>query len=95
MRNAAIDIEYAKKKGITVSGSGGRGDSTLEHIWALLLGTVRHLVVEDANIKSCHEVWQTKVPFGLSGRTLGIVGAGRLGSQTAQAGYLPRLACSC
>lgn len=32
--------------------------------------------------------WQTFVPLGLSGRTLGIVGAGKLGQSTAKAQFL-------
>jgi len=59
-RNAAIDIAHAKEKGIVVSGAQGMGNSTLEHIWALILA------------------------MGLSGRTLGLVGVGRLGSRTAK-----------
>jgi lactate dehydrogenase-like 2-hydroxyacid dehydrogenase len=39
--NAGIDVKHAHAKGIIVSGTGGKGDSTLEHIWALILATVR------------------------------------------------------
>jgi 26S proteasome regulatory subunit N2 len=84
MRNAAIDIEYAKDKGIMVSGAIGKGDSTIEHIWALILATARYLVTEDRNMKESKMQWQSTVPMGLSGRTLGLVGVGRLGSRTAK-----------
>ncbi|KAI0331986.1 D-isomer specific 2-hydroxyacid dehydrogenase [Cubamyces sp. BRFM 1775] len=81
--NRGIDVAYAKTKGIIVSGTGGRGNSTLEHIWALILATVRYIVVEDVRTKASAVPWQTTIPMGLAGRTLGLVGVGRLGSQTA------------
>jgi phosphoglycerate dehydrogenase-like enzyme len=83
-RNAAIDIDHAKKKGITVSGTISLSPSTLEHIWALILATMRHIVAEDANIKAKNPQWQTVVPTGLAGKTLGLIGVGRLGMMTAK-----------
>jgi 26S proteasome regulatory subunit N2 len=83
-RNAAIDIAHAKEKGIVVSGAKGKGDSTLEHIWALILATARYLLIEDKNMKEGKVRWQSTIPMGLSGRTLGLVGVGKLGSQTAK-----------
>ena len=84
MRNAAIDIGHAKNKGIVVSGAKGKGDSTLEHIWTLILATTRYLVFEDRNVKEGKVQWQSTLPMGLYGRTLGLIGVGRLGSQTAR-----------
>lgn len=86
MRNAGIDVKHAKENGISVSGTGSRGNSTLEHIWALILSVARYIVLEDGNIKSGRTSWQSTVPFGLSGKTLGLIGVGRLGSQTAKVG---------
>ncbi|TFK57039.1 D-isomer specific 2-hydroxyacid dehydrogenase [Heliocybe sulcata] len=83
-RNAAIDVAYANAKGIVVSGTSGKGNSTLEHIWALILATARYLVHEDANVKRNAQKWQTYIPLGLAGRTLGLVGVGKLGSMTAK-----------
>ncbi|KAI0652137.1 D-isomer specific 2-hydroxyacid dehydrogenase [Trametes meyenii] len=82
--NAGIDVAYAKTKGVVVSGTGGKGNSTLEHIWALLLATVRYITVEDARVKAGAVPWQVTIPFGLSGRTLGLVGVGRLGTATGR-----------
>ncbi|KAF9462162.1 D-isomer specific 2-hydroxyacid dehydrogenase [Collybia nuda] len=84
MRNQGIDIDFAKSKGIIVSGTGSGGNSTLEHIWALILSVARNIAVDDANIKSGSPLWQTSIPVGLSGKTLGLIGVGRLGSQTAK-----------
>ena len=82
--NAGIDVAHAKKKGIVVSGTGGGGNSTLEHIWALILATARHIALDDAGVKGRRQTWQTAVPFGLAGKTLGLVGVGRLGGATAK-----------
>ncbi|KAH9846820.1 D-isomer specific 2-hydroxyacid dehydrogenase [Lenzites betulinus] len=82
--NRGIDIAHAKSKGIVVSGTGGKGNSTLEHIWALLLATVRHIVVEDARTKASAVPWQSTIPMGLAGKTLGLVGVGRLGAETGR-----------
>ncbi|KAJ7125679.1 D-isomer specific 2-hydroxyacid dehydrogenase [Mycena crocata] len=84
MRNFAIDTEHAKRKDIAVSGTVSSAASTLEHIWAIILATMRHIVTEDRNIKTKNPQWQTLVPTGLSGKTLGLIGVGRLGSQTAK-----------
>lgn len=84
MRNLGIDVAYAKTKGVTVVGAGGKGDSTLEHIWAIILATVRHIVVEDARTKAGAVPWQSTIPMGLGGKTLGLLGVGRLGSETGR-----------
>ncbi|KAH6917464.1 D-isomer specific 2-hydroxyacid dehydrogenase [Coprinopsis sp. MPI-PUGE-AT-0042] len=82
--NRGIDIQHANSKGIVVSGTWGSGNPTLEHIWALLLATAKNIVVEDRNIKDGNPRWQTTIPVGLAGKTLGLVGVGRLGSQVAK-----------
>lgn len=84
MWNAGINIGHAKTKGIVVCGTGSGGNSTLEHIWALILGTARHLTLEDAGVKARRQLWQSTIPVGLAGKTLGLVGVGRLGGQTAK-----------
>lgn len=89
MQNRSIDVDHARAKGIFVSGTGGKGNSTLEHIWALILATVRYVAVEHANVRADNPQWQTHVPLALSGRTLGLVGAGNLGAATA------KVICTC
>lgn len=82
--NRSIDLQAAEERGIIVAGTKGRGNATLEHIWALILATTRYLVQEDANVKSGKKQWQSTMPLGLAGRTLGLLGAGRLGQSTAK-----------
>lgn len=82
--NRSIDLKAAQERGIIVAGTKGRGNSTLEHIWTLILATVRFLVQEDANVKASKPMWQSTLPMGLGGRTLGLLGAGKLGQSTAK-----------
>lgn len=84
MWNRGIDVPHAEKKGIVVSGSGGAGNSTLEHIWALILGTARYVAFEDRGVKAKRQLWQSTVPVALGGKTLGLVGVGKLGAATAK-----------
>src|SRR4029077_1937166 len=83
-RNAAIDIEAAARHGVTVCGTDVPGASTAELAWGLILALVRHVPTEAANMRDGR--WQTTVGIDLAGRTLGIVGLGRLGSIVARYG---------
>jgi phosphoglycerate dehydrogenase-like enzyme len=83
MRNLSIDIRSANSQGVKVAGTTGAGNPTLEHTWALILGVMRHVAEEDRNTKR-GGVWQTFVPTGLQGRTMGLVGLGKLGGETAK-----------
>jgi phosphoglycerate dehydrogenase-like enzyme len=84
MRNAAIDVEAATARGITVCGTGFGSDSTAELTWALILGLARHLRVETIDRGS--ERWQQTVGTDLYGATLGLIGAGRIGADVARVG---------
>jgi phosphoglycerate dehydrogenase-like enzyme len=80
-RNAAIDLEAAKARGIVVTGTDVPANATVELTFALMLGQARHIPAETANM--AHGLWQTTVGRELKGRTLGVVGLGRLGAQVA------------
>lgn len=84
MGNAVVDIEAARERGITVCGTGGLGPPTAELTWALILALLRHVPQEDAAVRA--GLWQTSVGVGLHGKTLGVLGLGRLGSQVATVG---------
>ena len=81
MRNAAIDMKAAADHGVTVCGTAGNTESTVEMIWALIQAVVRRLPQEDRATRLGR--WQTSVGWTLAGRTLGLVGLGRLGARTA------------
>jgi phosphoglycerate dehydrogenase-like enzyme len=83
-RNASIDVEAARRRGVVVSGTGSVGSATVELTWALILAASRHLVTETENVRAGR--WQSTVGRDLAGRTLGVIGLGRLGSQVAAIG---------
>ncbi|KAJ3734738.1 D-isomer specific 2-hydroxyacid dehydrogenase [Lentinula guzmanii] len=67
-----------------IATTGNGGNSTVEHIWTLIMSVARHIVLEHINIRTSNPQWQTVVPMGLAGSTLGLIGVGRLGSETAK-----------
>ncbi len=83
-RNAAIDTGAAAAHGVTVCGTDVPGASTAELTWGLILALVRHIPTEDRGMRAGG--WQTTVGLDLAGRTLGIVGLGRLGAVVARYG---------
>ncbi|MCF3138570.1 D-2-hydroxyacid dehydrogenase family protein [Paenarthrobacter sp. AR 02] len=82
MANAAIDMEAAKERGIVVCGTAGSPAAAPELAWALLLAFARNLPVEENSLRAGE--WQTGVGFELEGKTLGIVGLGKIGSRMAR-----------
>ena len=64
---------------------GGSHPAT-HHTWAMLLALARNIAADDAAIK--RGGWQTDVAVGLAGKTLGLVGLGRLGAAVARVGIL-------
>jgi phosphoglycerate dehydrogenase-like enzyme len=84
MRNAAIDLAAAARHGVTVCGTDMLPYPTAELTWGLILGLVRHIPREDAAMRA--GAWQTTLGIGLKGKTLGILGLGRLGAQVAAVG---------
>jgi phosphoglycerate dehydrogenase-like enzyme len=84
MRNASIDVAAANELGITVSGTDGLPYPTAELTWALILALARQVPAEDRATRSGH--WQTTLGVGLHGKTLGVLGLGRLGTQVARIG---------
>jgi phosphoglycerate dehydrogenase-like enzyme len=84
MRNAAIDLDAAAARGITVCGTEALAHPTAELTWALILALARHVAEEDRNVRDGG--WQQSIGVPLSGRTLGVLGLGRLGSAVASIG---------
>lgn len=64
----------------------GGGHPATHHTWAMILALARNVAADDAAVKSGR--WQTDMVTGLSGKTLGIVGLGRLGAAVARIGVL-------
>src|ERR1700681_2569526 len=75
--NASIDVAAAGEHGIAVVHTGYRSDPTIELTWALILASARHIVTESNSVRSGG--WQQTVGTDLRGKTLGVLGLGRIG----------------
>lgn len=87
MRNLAIDMDACSRRGIVVCGAPGSAEAntaTAELAWAHILALFKRITTEDANMR--RGLWQTGMPQLLSGKTLGVVGLGKLGLAVAQVG---------
>jgi phosphoglycerate dehydrogenase-like enzyme len=84
MRNAAIDLAAAAAQQVTVCGTDLLGYPTAELAWGLILGLARDIAGEAAGMREGG--WQTSLGVGLRGKTLGLLGLGRLGSEMAGIG---------
>jgi phosphoglycerate dehydrogenase-like enzyme len=82
--NASIDVAAAGDHGIAVVHTGYRSDPTIEFTWALILASARNIVTERNSVRGGG--WQQTVGTDLRGKTLGILGLGRIGSQVARIG---------
>jgi D-3-phosphoglycerate dehydrogenase len=81
-----IDVDALTKKGIVLCSDmhpGKPSYATAELTWGLVIAAMRRIPQEMARLKAGH--WQSSVGTGLRGRTLGILGFGRIGG--AVAGY--------
>jgi phosphoglycerate dehydrogenase-like enzyme len=90
-RNASLDTAACTARGVlvcsTVAGSGSTNDSaTAELALGLMIGAARGLAAGDANIRAGRFQMGVPVGIGLAGKTLGLVGLGRLGSHMARYG---------
>jgi D-3-phosphoglycerate dehydrogenase len=79
-----IDKDAATRQGIVVMNTpAGNTVSTAEHAFALLLGLSRNLAAADASLRN--HTWDRNKFMGaqVAGKTLGIVGLGRIGQAVA------------
>lgn len=85
-RNASIDVKAAAARGITVCGTEGQNHPTPELTWGLILALARKIPAADAAMR--RGAWQEDIApgLGLRGRTLGLLGLGRLGGAVARIG---------
>ena len=84
MRNLAIDMDAARDNGVVVCGTGMLGHPAAEHAIALILDLFKKVSKESRLMRVGG--WQGEVAESLNGKTLGILGLGRLGSRVARFG---------
>lgn len=86
MRNLAIDMERARANGIDVCGTSILAYPAAEQTMALIMELTKKTGVENRAIHAGG--WQQVVAEGLNGKTLSILGLGRLGAKLAAFGNL-------
>jgi D-3-phosphoglycerate dehydrogenase len=84
-RNASIDLDYAAERGITVCGTEGAGQPTAELAIGIMLELARKIGYENNRMKS-GVPWQSTLGIELGGKTLGLLGFGKLGSKVGEIG---------
>lgn len=85
MANASFDLDAATELGIAIAGTSSHGETTGELTWGLILALTRRISEEDRATRAGR--WQTTIGPGLAGKTLGLLGLGRIGSQVAAYGH--------
>jgi phosphoglycerate dehydrogenase-like enzyme len=83
-----LDVAAASEHGILIAHSDfahprfrSLRDATPEFTWGLLIATVRNLAEEHRRMRD--GAWQSTVGITLSGKTLGLIGLGRIGTRMA------------
>jgi phosphoglycerate dehydrogenase-like enzyme len=85
LRNRAIDLAACTEKGIVVSGTDAqKGGSADELTWGLILSLLRRIPQEDCATRKGR--WGSGMGTCLSGKILGVLGLGRLGTKVTRVG---------
>ncbi|MFF8965810.1 D-2-hydroxyacid dehydrogenase family protein [Streptomyces globisporus] len=85
MRNSVIDFDAARRHGVEVCGTASSSTPPVELTWALLLGLARGIVPEAEALRTGGP-WQSTLGADLHGRTLGLLGLGKIGARVARVG---------
>jgi D-3-phosphoglycerate dehydrogenase len=83
MRNAAIDMEAAKDHNVVLCGTQWGRDPTAPLTMGLILELTRNIGRESARMHAGERL-QKFVGIEIEGRTLGVIGLGKLGSKVAK-----------
>ena len=83
-----VDVEAATKRGIWVSNTPGvLTDTTADMAWALMFAVARRVVESDKFLRAGkYKGWSATMLLGgdVSGKTLGLIGVGRIGAAVAR-----------
>ncbi len=82
-RNAAIDFEAAKDHNVVLCGTNFARDPTAPLTMGLILELTRKIGRENARMHA-GEPWQVNMGMEIEGRTLGVVGLGKLGTKVSK-----------
>lgn len=84
-----IKVDELTDRGVVVTNTPSNevNESVAEHAWALILSLARRIVeADEATRKGAYRGWEPSIFLGVNliGKTLGIVGLGRIGSMVAR-----------
>ena len=84
-----INVSEATDRGVVVTNtpSDEVNEAVAEHAWALMLALARRIVEADESVKrGAYKGWEPNIFLGVNmvGKTLGIVGLGRIGTMVAE-----------
>jgi len=85
MRNHVVDFAVAAARGIPICGTESLGPPTAELTFGLMLELARKIGLENARLKAGAR-WQSTLGIDFYGKTLGIIGLGKLGARVARIG---------
>jgi len=83
LRNSSFDIRAAHDQGVTVCGTRSVGHATAELTVGLMIALMRDIPGQFLSMR--RGGWQTRPGCDLSGKTLGLLGLGKVGSIVADA----------
>jgi len=83
MRNAAIDFDAAKDHKVVLCGTNFARDPTAPLAMGLILELTRNIGRESARMHA-GAPWQAHLGIEIEGRTLGVIGLGKLGTKVAK-----------
>jgi glyoxylate reductase len=84
-----VDVKEAGNRGILVTNTPSEevNEAVAEHTWALILALTRRIVeADEATRRGAYRGWEPDIFLGhsLIGKTLGIIGLGKIGSMVAR-----------
>lgn len=80
-----IDLKYAQQKNVAVSNAPKYGERTVaEHAFALILALSRKIYLAYTETEKAHFDYRGLTGFDLLGKTIGIIGAGKIGLNVAK-----------
>src|SRR3954467_9938426 len=83
--NASIDMKACQERGIVVCGTTSHGNPTTGIAFGLMLELTRRIGWENARMKA-GVAWQNTLGMDIEGKTLGVLGLGKLGARAAGVG---------
>ena len=89
MRNLSFDMEAAHSQGVLICGTGSVGIPTSELAVGMMIALMRDIPGQFGSMR--RGGWQTRPGYDLAGKTLGLLGLGKVGSAVAAVGNAFRM----